>query len=125
MFGAPPVDGLGNAGGFKLMVEDRGDGGLQALQAQDRQSGRQGQSASPAWSACSACSAPTRRNCTSTSTAASAKRWASPLSDVFNALQIYLGGYYVNDFNQFGRTWQVNLQADADFRTAADKTSSS
>jgi multidrug efflux pump len=38
------------------------------------------------------------------------------LSDVFNTLQVYLGGYYVNDFNEFGRTWQVNLQADSSFR---------
>jgi multidrug efflux pump subunit AcrB len=39
-----------------------------------------------------------------------------PLSEVFLTLQTYLGGYYTNDFNQFGRTWQVNLQADPAFR---------
>ena len=38
------------------------------------------------------------------------------LSDVFNTLQVYLGSLYVNDFNQFGRTWQVNVQADPPFR---------
>ena len=38
------------------------------------------------------------------------------MSDVFNTLQVYLGSYYVNNFNQFGRTWQVNLQADPQFR---------
>ena len=38
------------------------------------------------------------------------------LTDVFDTLQVYLGGYYVNDFNRFGRTWQVNLQADAAYR---------
>src|SRR5262249_5732202 len=38
------------------------------------------------------------------------------VSDVFNALQVYLGSYYVNNFNQFGRTWQVNVQADTRFR---------
>src|SRR5260370_25120611 len=38
------------------------------------------------------------------------------LTDVFDTLQVYMGGYYVNDFNRFGRTWQVNLQADAAFR---------
>jgi multidrug efflux pump len=42
------------------------------------------------------------------------------LSDVFDALQAYLGSYYVNDFNRFGRTWQVNVQADAPFRTDAE-----
>ena len=40
------------------------------------------------------------------------KTMGVPLSDVFNALQVCLGGYYVNDFNEFDRTWQVNLQAD-------------
>src|SRR5947209_3049824 len=42
------------------------------------------------------------------------------LTDVFDALQAYLGSYYVNDFNRFGRTWQVNVQADAPFRTDAE-----
>ncbi len=43
-----------------------------------------------------------------------------PLTDVFDALQAYLGSYYVNDFNRFGRTWQVNVQADAPFRADAE-----
>ncbi len=42
------------------------------------------------------------------------------VSDIFNALQSTLGGYYVNDFNLFGRTWQVNVQADSHFRDAVD-----
>src|SRR5581483_217923 len=42
------------------------------------------------------------------------------VSDVFNALQSTLGGYYINDFNLFGRTWQVNVQAEARFRDAID-----
>ena len=42
------------------------------------------------------------------------------LTDVFEVLQAYLGSYYVNDFNRFGRTWQVNVQADAPFRTDAE-----
>src|SRR5262249_35129447 len=42
------------------------------------------------------------------------------LTDVFDTLQAYLGSYYVNDFNRFGRTWQVNRQANAPFRTDAD-----
>ena len=44
------------------------------------------------------------------------KTMGVPLSDVFDALQVDLGGLYVNDFNQFGRTWQVNAQADIPFR---------
>src|SRR6185436_5452729 len=42
------------------------------------------------------------------------------LTTVFDALQAYLGSYYVNDFNRFGRTWQVNVQADAPFRVDAE-----
>ena len=38
------------------------------------------------------------------------------MAEIFNTLQVYLGSLYVNDFNRFGRTWQVNVQADADFR---------
>ncbi|TMP23739.1 efflux RND transporter permease subunit, partial [Pseudoalteromonas rubra] len=44
-----------------------------------------------------------------------------PLDEVFNALQIYLGSVYVNDFNMFGRTYQVNAQADADYRLDPDQ----
>jgi multidrug efflux pump len=43
-----------------------------------------------------------------------------PLSDVFTTLQVFLGGYYANDFNQFGRTWQVNLQAEPKFRVSPE-----
>ena len=42
-----------------------------------------------------------------------------PSHGCFNTLQVYLGSYYVNNFNQFGRTWQVNVQADANFRVQA------
>src|SRR5437660_580782 len=42
------------------------------------------------------------------------------LSDVFDALQAYLGSFYVNDFNRFGRTWQVNIQAEPRYRTEAE-----
>ena len=42
------------------------------------------------------------------------------IDDVFTALQGTLGGLYVNDFNLFGRTWQVNIQADQDFRRTVD-----
>jgi multidrug efflux pump len=43
------------------------------------------------------------------------------LSDVFSTLQAYLGSLYVNDFNLFGRTWQVNIQAEAQYRATADQ----
>ena len=39
------------------------------------------------------------------------------MAEVFDSLQVYLGSFYINDFNLFGRTWQVNVQADSRFRT--------
>jgi HAE1 family hydrophobic/amphiphilic exporter-1 len=49
-----------------------------------------------------------------------AKTLEIPLNGVFNTLQTYLGSYYVNDFNKFGRTWQVKVQADHPFRVEPD-----
>src|SRR5207253_2119167 len=45
-----------------------------------------------------------------------AKTKGVSMGELFNVLQVYLGSLYVNDFNRFGRTWQVNVQASADFR---------
>jgi multidrug efflux pump len=119
VFGAPAVRGLGNAGGFKLMVEATGDVNFDALQARadnlaargNRQPGLVGlfngfRSRTPQLYA--------------DIDRAKAKTMGVPLTDVFDALQAYLGSYYVNDFNRFGRTWQVNVQADAPFRVDAE-----
>jgi len=115
VFGAPPVDGLGTAGGFKIMLEDRGGNGLAALQAQtDELVARANQQPGLA-GVVSMFRANTpqlyvdvdRTKC---------KTLGVSLSQVFNALQANLGGLYVNDFNQFDRTWQVNVQADSAFR---------
>ena len=118
VFGAPPVDGLGNAGGFKLMVEDRGDTGLDILQAQadalaekaNAQPGLVGVINTFRADAPQLYVDVDRTKC---------KMMGVQLSDVFNTLQYYLGGYYVNDFNRFGRTWQVNVQAEAPYRLTA------
>jgi len=115
VFGAPPVDGLGNAGGFKIMIQDRSDAGFEALEGQvenlvekgNQQPGLVGLFAMFRANTPQLFLDVDRTKCKAMNVA---------LSDVFNALQVYLGGYYVNDFNQFGRTWQVNLQADARFR---------
>jgi hydrophobe/amphiphile efflux-1 (HAE1) family protein len=119
VFGAPPVDGLGTVGGFKLMVEDRGNLGLQSLQsvadsivtAGLKTPGLQGLFTS------SRVNTPwlfldiDRTKCLSLGVS---------LSEVFQTLQVYMGSLYVNDFNEFGRTWQVNLQADAKYRARID-----
>jgi multidrug efflux pump len=119
VFGAPPVDGLGTAGGFKIMVEDRGNGELAALQGQTENLAEKANQQPGLLGVFSMFRANTpqlyvdidRTKC---------KTMGVPLSDVFNTLQTHLGGYYVNDFNQFGRTWQVNAQADSTFRYRAE-----
>ena len=111
-FGAPPVDGLGNAGGFKFYVEDIGSTGLDSLQQQTDNLIVKGNQTPGLVGLFSSFRANTpqlyvdvnREKC---------KTLGLALNDVFTTLQVYLGGYYVNDFNKFGRTWQVNLQADA------------
>ncbi len=118
VFGAPPVDGLGNAGGFKMMIEDRSDQGLDRLQGQadalaqaaNEQRGLVGVINTFRADAPQLYVDVDRTKC---------KMAGVPLSEVFNTLQYYLGGYYVNDFNQFGRTWQVNVQAEAPYRLTA------
>ncbi len=115
VFGAPPVDGLGNAGGFKIMVEDRGANGLAMLQGQVENLVEKGNRTEGLLGLFSQFRAHTpqlyvdvdRTKC---------KMLGVALTDVFNVLQTNLGGSYVNDFNQFGRTWQVKLQAAAEFR---------
>ncbi len=119
VFGAPPVDGLGSAGGFKLMVEDLSGGELGELQAQadnlaakaNEQPGLVGLFNSFRANTPQLYIDVDRTKC---------KSMGVPLNDVFTALSVYLGGNYVNDFNQFGRTWQVNLQADSKFRIRPD-----
>ncbi len=116
VFGAPPVDGLGTAGGFKILVEDRSGGGLQALAEQTDSlvaRARQQKDLAGVFSMFRANTPQLyadidRSKC---------KNLGVTLSDVFNTLQTNLGAYYVNDFNQFGRTWQVNAQAESPFRS--------
>ncbi|MBI3864871.1 MAG: efflux RND transporter permease subunit, partial [Planctomycetia bacterium] len=119
VFGAPAVDGLGNAGGFKLMVKGQANVPLDVIQGQTENLSEKGSKLPGIAGLFSSFRANTpqlyididRTKC---------KTMQVPLGDVFNTLQVYLGGYYVNDFNQFGRTWQVNLQADAPFRLKAE-----
>ncbi|MBL8797441.1 MAG: efflux RND transporter permease subunit [Planctomycetia bacterium] len=120
VFGPPAVDGLGNAGGFKLMLQDRGDLGLVMLQGQADNLAEKGNQVPGLVGLFNSFRAQTpqlyvdidRTQC---------KTMQVALSDVFNTLQVYLGGFYVNDFNRFGRTWQVNVQADSGFRISADQ----
>jgi len=115
VFGPPPVDGLGTVAGFRLAVEDRGDYGpaqLEAAAAALVQEARGDARLTGLFTNYSA-SAPWLFLDIDREKAAAA---GVKLQDLFETLQVQLGSYYVNNFNRFGRSWQVNVQADARHR---------
>ena len=119
IFGAPPVDGLGTAGGFKIVIEDRGDNGLRALQKAAETIVTEG-NATPGLQGLFCSFRADTPWLFLDIDRTQAKTMGVSMNEVFNTLQVYLGSYYVNDFNRFGRTWQVNVQADADYRKQAE-----
>jgi multidrug efflux pump subunit AcrB len=119
IFGAPPVEGLGTTGGFKIVVQDRGDDPLPELQANaDAVADAGGRD-------------PRLRGAFTSFRAdtpwlelvidrVQAKDKGVSIDDVRTTLESTLGPYYINDFNRFGRTWQVNVQAQDTFRQGLD-----
>ena len=115
----PPVMGLGTTGGFKLMIEDRDNLGydalykaVQAVQMKAWQNPKLAGVFSGYQINVPQLFADIDR--------AKAKQLGVPLQTIYQTLQINLGSLYVNDFNQFGRTYQVRVQADAKFRSHAE-----
>ncbi len=115
VFEAPAVEGLGTAGGFKIMIEDRTDSGLAALQEETKNVLERGARQVGLRDLFTSFRANTPWLFIDIDRAAVKTRGVS-LSDMFNTLQVNLGSLYVNDFNRFGRTWQVNVQGLANFR---------
>ena len=115
VFGPPPIRGVGRAGGFKIMIEDRGDGSPYQLQQEVENLIQLGGETGSliGLSTIFRANVPQlyidvdRKECMTRNIA---------LKDVFDTLQIYLGSFYVNDFNRFGRTWQVIIQAEFPYR---------
>ena len=111
----PSVQGIGNAGGFRMMVEDRSGAGPAALQgaiyammgAAAKTPGLQ-----QVFSLYETATPQVYLDIDRTK----AQLLGINMPDVFNTLQVYLGGVYVNDFNLFGRTFRVQAQADAPYR---------
>jgi hydrophobe/amphiphile efflux-1 (HAE1) family protein len=111
----PSVQGIGNGAGFRMMVEDRGGAGPQALQgavfammgAASKTAGLQ-----QVFSLFETATPQLYLDIDRTKV----QLLGIKMPDVFNALQVYLGSVYVNDFNLFGRTFRVQAQADAPFR---------
>jgi multidrug efflux pump len=115
----PPVAGLGTTGGFKMQLEDRAGLGYEALFAATQSL------LAKAWQTPEIVRAYSGFEINTPQLDAhldrvKAKRLGVGVSDVFDTMQIYLGSLYVNDFNLFGRTYQVKVQADAGFRTNAE-----
>ncbi len=119
VLGAPPVDGLGTAGGFKLVVEDRGDNGLASLQQASHGIVDEGAQAHELTALFTSFRADTPWLFLEIDRYA-AKTMGVSIAELFNTLQVHFGSLYVNDFNRFGRTWQVNVQGDAAYRMQID-----
>ncbi|WP_247889165.1 efflux RND transporter permease subunit, partial [Azospirillum brasilense] len=115
IFPPPPVMGLGTLGGFKMQIEDRGALGYEALNAavgSFLKKAMETPELGPAFSSY-------QINVPQLDVdldRVKAKQQGVPIGEVFDTMQIYLGSLYVNDFNSFGRVYQVRVQADAPFR---------
>jgi multidrug efflux pump subunit AcrB len=118
-FNVPPIMGLGSVGGLEYQLEAIGGGSpfemAQVMQTLTAEANRD----------------PRLTNVYSTYSASTPQLFLDVdrdlaislgvnLTDIFNTLQMMLSGYYVNDFNEFGKTWQVNIQAEAEFRSSEE-----
>ena len=118
-FMPPPILGLGNGSGYQLFIEDRGNLGYGALQnAVNQFQGSVAQTPGMGFPITSY-----QANVPQLDAEVDrlkAKAQGVPLTELFDTLQTYLGSSYVNDFNRFGRTWQVIAQADAPYRDSVE-----
>jgi multidrug efflux pump subunit AcrB len=119
IFPAPPVEGLGTAGGFKIIIQDTGDNGLPTLQENAERAIETASTNSHLQGLFTSFRADTpwvelvidREQ---------AKDRGVSIDDVRTTLESTFGSFYINDFNRFGRTWQVNVQALDTFRGSVD-----
>jgi multidrug efflux pump len=119
IFGAPAVPRLGRAGGFRLMIEDRGDVGPQVLQAQTDNLIDKANHQKQVTGLFTVFKADSPQWYVQVDRAACAAR-SVEVAEVYALLQATMGSRYVNDFNRFGRTWQVNVQAEPHLRDQLD-----
>ena len=119
IFPPPPVNGLGSIGGFKLYVEDRADLGYDALYAATQALIAKANQ-TPGLAGMFSSFTVNTPQLEADIDRAKAKQQGVPLSNIFETMQINLGSLYVNDFNRFGRTFQVVAQADSEFRSSAE-----
>lgn len=115
VFPPPPVMGLGTVGGFKMQLEDRGALGYAALN-DAMQSFMTAAKSAPELGPMFSNYQINVPQLNVDLDRVKAKQQGVAVTDVFDTMQIYLGSLYVNDFNRFGRVYQVRAQADAPFR---------
>jgi multidrug efflux pump len=116
VFGAPPVPGLGQCGGFQLQIEDRTGMGLRALQEATETIVKKANAQPGLARVFTTFSADSPQLYLDVDREA-VKEMGVALADVNNTLNANMGSLYINQFNEFGRIWQVNVQAEGDFRT--------
>jgi multidrug efflux pump len=115
IFPPPPVQGLGTVAGFKLYIEDRAGMGLESLYKETTSTLQKGNQTPGLMGVFSSFDINVPQ-IDSHVDREKAKTYGIPLGDVFDTMQVYLGSLYVNDFNRFGRTYQVNVQAESPYR---------
>jgi multidrug efflux pump len=120
IFPPPPVLGLGTIGGFRLQIEDRGNLGYEELY-KETQNVIAKSHAVPELAGLFTSYTVNVPQVDAAIDREKAKTHGVAISDIFDTLQIYLGSLYANDFNRFGRTYQVNVQAEQQFRQNPDQ----
>jgi multidrug efflux pump len=120
IFPPPPVQGLGTIGGFRLQIEDRGNLGYEELYKETMNIIAKSHSV-PELAGLFTSYTVNVPQVDAAIDREKAKTHGVAVSDIFDTLQIYLGSLYANDFNRFGRTYQVNVQAEQQFRLESDQ----
>ncbi|GFM88500.1 multidrug efflux RND transporter permease subunit [Pseudomonas cichorii] len=120
IFPPPPVQGLGTIGGFRLQIEDRGNLGYDELYKETQNVIAKSRSV-PELAGLFTSYTVNVPQVDAAIDREKAKTHGVAISDIFDTLQVYLGSLYANDFNRFGRTYQVNVQAEQQFRQDADQ----
>ncbi|WP_431131822.1 efflux RND transporter permease subunit [Variovorax paradoxus] len=119
MFPPPPVAGLGTTGGFKLQIEDRASVGYDQMDAAVKAFMAKAYAA-PELTGMFTSWQVNVPQLYADIDRTKARQLGVPVTDIFDTMQIYLGSLYANDFNKFGRTYSVRVQADAPYRARAE-----
>ncbi|QNK67866.1 efflux RND transporter permease subunit [Variovorax sp. PAMC26660] len=119
MFPPPPVAGLGTTGGFKLQLEDRASVGYDQMDQAVKAFMAKAQAA-PELAGMFTSWQVNVPQLYADIDRTKARQLGVPVTDIFDTMQIYLGSLYANDFNKFGRTYSVRVQADAPYRARAE-----